>query len=313
MKYLFYKKERDDATIKNLVIKNATNELVKKIIDSYKQVQIINKDQYKSHVFKINNTTISVYKTNTIMFQGADELQEYNKWIKPTLKNKQVYNHTNTDNLNFNQFNIIGNDEVGVGDVFGPLVVTSCFLDEETYLLLQSENIVDSKKLSDFAIMKLAPILKKQVPHKTIIISNQKYNEMYLKYKNTHILKAIAHNEALIQLTNFLQTKNVKYDQIVIDQFAAENKYLQYLTDQPVIIKNNLFFKTKAEQSHLAVAIASIISRYTFLEQINKLEFTYNIVLPLGASNKVKMLAQQYKITHKDICENFIKMHFNLK
>lgn len=306
------RKRKDELIINNLVIKNATDDLVKTIINAYQQFQIINNDKYKSHIFKINNTTISVYKTNTIMFQGVDALQEYNKWVQPTLENNKIDNHSNSNNLNFQQFDIIGNDEVGVGDVFGPLIVTSCFLDQKTYLLLKAENIVDSKKLSDFAIMKLAPILKKQVPHKTIIISNQKYNEMYLKYKNTHILKAIAHNEALIQLTSFLQTQNIKYDQIVIDQFAAENKYFQYLNDQSIIIKNNLLFKTKAEQSHLAVAIASIISRYNFLEQINKLEFTYNISLPLGASNKVKILAQQYKTTLQDICENFIKLHFNL-
>lgn len=51
---------------------------------------------------------------------------------------------------------IIGCDEVGVGDYFGPLVTCACYLDNSQIEIFKKLNIKDSKKLNDEYILQIA-------------------------------------------------------------------------------------------------------------------------------------------------------------
>ena len=100
-------------------------------------------------------------------------------------------------------------------------------------------------------------------------------------------IKAYLHNKALCHLIN--KTDN-KIDKIVIDQFTPEDNYYKYLENETKVIKN-ITFITKGETHSPAVAAASIIARYSFLERFEQLGKEINIELLKGASDKVDQQA----------------------
>ena len=111
-------------------------------------------------------------------------------------------------------------------------------------------------------------------------MSNEEYNS--LPNSNLNKIKAVLHNKALFKLNN--DPKNV-HSYIVVDQFCERNLYYNYIKDEKDICRK-IWFTTKAEDKCLSVAVSSIISRYVFLQEMEKLSAKYG-ELPMGASDKV--------------------------
>ena len=101
------------------------------------------------------------------------------------------------------------------------------------------------------------------------------------------------HNKALYKLVNTIND----YQYIIVDQFAESYVYYNYLKDTANVVKNITFF-TKGEDKHLSVACASLISRYIFINEFNKLSKSVGIKLPKGAGSQVdeigKKIVEQY-------------------
>lgn len=134
----------------------------------------------------------------------------------------------------------IGSDEVGTGDYFGPIVVTSSFVDKENISWLEDLGVKDSKKLTDDKIMEIVPKIIKKIPYETMIFSNKEYNDRYSKDINLNKIKAILHNKVLSKLIQ----RCPNYDYIVVDEFAKPYVYYSYLKDSPNVVKN-ITFMTK--------------------------------------------------------------------
>ena len=77
-----------------------------------------------------------------------------------------------------------------------------------------------------------------------------------------------------------------EYDYIIVDEFAKKELYFKYLNQVPNVVRN-ITFLTKGEDKHLSVACASLISRYIFIKEFDKLSKELNIILPKGASDLV--------------------------
>lgn len=95
-------------------------------------------------------------------------------------------------------------------------------------------------------------------------------------------IKAILHNKVLVNMKN----KDYSYEKIVVDQFVYPAKYYEHIKDAKEKV-TNITFTTKAEDKCLSVAAASIISRYIFLGEMEKLSQNLNIVIPKGAGPNV--------------------------
>ena len=106
-------------------------------------------------------------------------------------------------------------------------------------------------------------------------------------------LKAILHNKVLLSLTSEIKD----YDYIVVDEFAQKYVYYNYLKESSNICRN-ITFMTKGEDKCLAVACASLISRFIFIKEFDKLGEKVDAFLPKGAGNNVndmgKQLVQKY-------------------
>ena len=102
-------------------------------------------------------------------------------------------------------------------------------------------------------------------------------------------IKSIMHNKVLYDLVN---SEKLDYDYIIVDEFAREARYYGYLEGIPNIQKG-ITFLTKAEDKNLAVAAASIISRYIFLKEFDKLSDELHIPLPKGAGKDVDTVGEE--------------------
>ena len=71
-------------------------------------------------------------------------------------------------------------------------------------------------------------------------------------------------------------------------------------------------FITKAEDKCLSVAVSSLISRYIFIKEIDKLGDKYGLFLPKGANYYVEdigiKLVEKYG---KDVLKNIAKLNFS--
>ena len=204
--------------------------------------------------------------------------------------------------------NCIGSDEAGSGDYFGPLTVCAAFVSKEHIDILRTLGVDDSKKLTDTKIIELAEQLITFIPHSLLTLNNTKYNERQALGWSQVKMKAVLHNEAIKNVTNKIDTKALDY--IVIDQFAERNVYKRYaLSDLP--FPNQTKFETKGESKSLAIAAASIISRYAFIKHMDSISKMMHFDIPKGASHKVDLIAAQiiekYNISKLD---SISKKHF---
>ena len=101
-------------------------------------------------------------------------------------------------------------------------------------------------------------------------------------------MKAILHNKVLYEL----KQKNLKYDYIVVDQFEPPKSYYNHISKSPRRVQD-IFFLTKAEDQCLSVACSSLISRYIFLKEMDKLSNELGIILPKGANPQVDAVGKK--------------------
>ncbi len=234
------------------------------------------------------DTVITMYESGKIMFQGSSADVDATMW-KEIDGQSASDNNQNKDLDKYYHCSSIGSDEVGTGDYFGPIVVTSCYVNKENIPYLESLGIKDSKKLDDNKILKIAPEIIKKIPYKSIILTNSEYNDKYNDSYNINKIKAIMHNKVLFQMVGSI---NEKYDYIIVDEFAREQRYYDYIKESPNI-QRGITFMTKAEDKNLAVACASVISRYIFIKEFDKLSDSIHIPLPKGAGSNVDTIGTE--------------------
>lgn len=181
----------------------------------------------------------------------------------------------------------IGSDEVGFGDFFGPLVVVSAYLTkaDESYLL--NNGITDSKKLDDTRILLLGHDLQTKISHVKNIVSNPKYNELISKGYNMNKMKAMLHHNVL----TLLARKTNYTGSLYFDRFTTAPKFHEYIAGMP---SAPLVSLAGGESAALSIATASVLARFYFLLEIDKLNKLYHTTLPLGAGAKVDEFAKNF-------------------
>lgn len=272
----------------NVVIK-VNDEIKEKMIEYYKDKKRDKVIPYVIFQAEEEDTVITMYESGKVMFQGTSADVDAAMWGTALENTKEKQEERKKADLKYYNCSAVGSDEVGTGDYFGPIVVTACFVDKEDIPFLESLGVGDSKKIDDDKILKIAPQIAKRIKYKSVILTNKEYNEKYNRDVNMNKIKAILHNRVLYQLVNELHPK---YDYIIVDEFAREARYYEYVSDQPAI-QRGITFLTKAEDKNNAVGCASIISRYLFLKEFDKLSDSIHIPLPKGAGHDVDSIGEE--------------------
>lgn len=266
-------------------------------------------------VAKLPNCTITAYKSGKVLFQGSGAESESSRWgsNEPSTNKKKSSDKPKSTTIysppqNISTLSIIGSDEVGTGDYFGPMTVAAAYVSNKNLSLLQELGVKDSKNLTDKQIVEIAKNIIKVIPYSLLILHNEKYNTLQESGMSQGKIKAYLHNQALNNVVEKLKPE--KADGILIDQFAQPGVYFNYLVGKSVN-KENVYFSTKAEGVHLAVAAASIIARYAFVKEFEKLSERAGFEIPKGAGQKVDMAAANLIQKHGlSSLRTFTKLHF---
>ena len=250
------------------------------------------------------DTVVTLYNSGKAVFQGISADIDANMWkemerhLNPNKKIEMTNSEDKKKKEKVKEFvdpkiyyaNTIGSDEVGTGDYFGPIVVTATYVTKKDIHFLEELGVKDSKKLTDDKILEIVPQIIKKIPYDTDMNMNK--------------VKAILHNKVLSKMVNKYQS-----DYVIVDQFAKPYVYYNYLKGTNYV--KNITFITKAEDKCLSVACASLISRFVFLKEFDKLGEKLGVSLIKGASDKVDELG--LKIINKygfDKLKDIAKLNF---
>ncbi len=284
------------------IVFKVSDNIREKMIDYYKDKRKEKTPPYAVFQAVEADTVITLYESGKVMFQGVSADVDANMWrdLEKFINNVDVDTRTNY------YFSAIGSDEVGTGDYFLPIVVSAAFVKKEDIKFLEELGVHDSKKLTDKKIMSCAPMVMKKIPYETKTISNKEYNDYHKNGVNMNKVKAILHNELLYKM----REKGFPYEKIIVDQFALPGVYYNYLKDEPNKV-TKITFLVKGEDKNLSVACASVISRYIFLKEKERLEKELGIELPKGAGPKVDEAGKEIvKLKGEDILYQISKISF---
>lgn len=273
-----------------------------KAIEYFKDKRREKTPQYAIFQADEEDTVVTLYESGSMVFQGISADIDANMWkelekhlnpgkeIKEKEKKEKKETKENPTDKKLYNATTIGSDEVGTGDFFGPIVVTSSYVTKDDISFLEELGVKDSKKLSDEKILQIVPKIIKRIPYKSFILNNNDYNKFYSEKMNMNKIKAILHNKVLVELVK--EHKDIDY--IVVDQFAEKFVYYNYLKEAKEVCRN-ITFTTKAEDKCLSVACASLISRFILIKEFDRLSKTLGIIIPKGANNIVDEVAKTIK------------------
>lgn len=284
-------------------------------MQSHYERNLIKPVPYSQFRAQKNGVTITAYTSGKVLFQGNNIEAEVNQWRSDSPSKPSASSTTKATGPvlpeGFEQWTVIGSDEVGNGSYFGALTVCAVYLPKDRIPLIKELGVKDSKMLSDTQIRDLAWQIKATVPYHLTVCQPDKYNQANLT-RNANAIKVSLHNFTLQKLLAKLteQEKN-ELEGILIDQFTPAKNYYQHLKNEDNPYKGELYFAQKGESKHLAVACASIIARDAFLESLESLGKPFGIVLPSGAGTQVDQIAMRLINRYgTDVLNKTAKLHF---
>lgn len=304
---------KDKVITKVLVVSDKTRDMMVDYFDEFKREKT---PQYAILQADDGETVVTLYQSGKAVFQGRDADLAADFWIETEKINSGSAKVTSSDDKKKDDKKVerkiplritsIGSDEVGTGDYFGPVVVTASYVKKEDVDFLIELGVKDSKKMTDADIKRVVPLVIKRVKYNTFVLGNKQYNEMY-DSMNLNKMKAVLHNKVL---SGFIDKEKYPYDYMVVDQFENPKSYYNHLSDAKFKVYN-ITFLTKAEDQCLAVACSSIISRFIFLQEMDKLSKKYGIEIPKGANDIVNEVGKEIvKKYGKEELREIAKLNF---
>ena len=310
-----FKKKKNN---NNTIVYKISDNMKEEIMEHYTPMFRDKKPPYS--VFQADDgagTVITLYESGKLMFQGISADLDYSYWrerekflnsrdIDSELKKEQEKKDKKKEELNdprFRNVSTIGSDEVGTGDYFGPIVVVASYVSKENIPFVLGLEIKDSKKITDKKVRELAPKLMQKIPYKYVMLSAESYNK---SSDNMNKIKAKMHNKALLEM----QKLNLEKSYVVVDQFCEPLIYFRYLSNDKDVFKG-ITFTPRAESKCLSVAASSIIARYIFLKEFEKIGKELNKTIPKGAGLLVDdFTSELVKEIGFDALKKYVKLNF---
>lgn len=194
---------------------------------------------------------------------------------------------------------LVGSDETGKGDYFGPLVVCAMRLEPADMDALRGGAVRDSKLVSDESVAKIAGVLRSRYPHAIARLDPPRYNELYARVRNVNELLADLHAQAIREVAR-------PGDHVLVDKFADERLLKTRLANVDV----KLHQRVRGE-AVVAVAAASIVARAVFLEALRELSDESAVDLHKGAGDPVDRSARRFVAIHgREALVRVAKLHF---
>jgi len=221
------------------------------------------KTEYELLRIKDGKISIVVYTSGKVVHNGTKESQQV---IDAILKKEKTYDY------------ILGSDEAGKGEWYGPLVVEGVALTPDLILESRRMGVRDSKSIAKPQLITLAKnLIKLKFARKLVILKPEIYNSKYKEFqsegKTLNDMLAWAHSAAIKDLLKEIKFNNAK---VVIDKFDFQKT--EYRLSNIDRTNLEIIQKTKGE-SEISVAAASIIAKYVFETNVDELNEKYAIDL----------------------------------
>jgi ribonuclease HIII len=178
---------------------------------------------------------------------------------------------------------LIGTDEVGKGEWYGPLVVACVALRPKQIVDIRGLGVRDSKELERSRLMKLAQELSRiSFTRDLLTLMPEKYNQLYKEFsfekKTLNDLLAWAHASVIRRVLAELGERRVK---ILIDKFDVEKTELRLLTTAHVSDRtpNVEIIQTASGDTEIPVSVASILAKNEFEGRVAELERKFGVRL----------------------------------
>ena len=251
--------------------------------------------------------TVNAYTSGKLLVQGRGAKEFIEFTLEPEILGEAKLGYDEVHNPEMFQPHL-GIDESGKGDFFGPLVIAGVFVDGELPRQLLDLGVKDSKQItSDNKALDLAEQIKELVTldrFNVVVISPEKYNELYVEFRNLNSLLAWGHATVIENLL----TRWPNCPRALSDKFAHESLIQRALKEhgKKIVLQQ----RTKAE-SDIAVAAASVLARAAFLTRLKYLGEKAGVTLPKGASAQVKAVAKEIVAkSGPDVLKSVCKFHF---
>jgi ribonuclease HIII len=198
---------------------------------------------------------------------------------------------------------VIGVDESGKGDFFGPLVIGALLAGDDDIPALNELGARDSKVVADQKLLRIDEELRTRFPHAVIIISPEEYNIRYARIKNLNKLLAEGHASAIAQIA-----AKYKADFAISDQFGKPELIAGELITAGCTLPHKQIVRGEAIPQ---VAAASMLARAAFLREMIRLSDRFGVKLPLGAGHIVDQAGREaVRKLGPEILSKIAKTHF---
>ncbi|MHA1137963.1 MAG: RNA-binding domain-containing protein [Candidatus Thorarchaeota archaeon] len=239
--------------------------------------------EYEEATFLLDGAKITIYTTGTVYSpHGHTKFEE--ALVKAIGQNPS---HPEYEI-------VIGQDEVGKGEIFGPMIAGSVAVTQEEASALQFAGVRDSKSLAKERIAELSKIIgSKAIAKKTISIGARRFNEMFREFKDEsqtlNDMLAWAHMTALKEVLEQLDSMGKGNSKIlvIIDEFgriSTDKKLSEVIKKRDI----KVIQEPRAEDLSAAVASASILAKSIRNTEMDKL--AKEIGVPLDKRNISEIL-----------------------
>ncbi len=136
-----------------------------KVMNHYASSKVVRNAPGVVFAAKTPDTAITAYKSGKVLFQGAGASREAARWGETKTKASSAKPKTTGDTLpaDLARRSVVGSDETGTGDFFGPVTVAACYVRADQIELVQELGVKDSKQLTDDLMRKSRPIYKQHL------------------------------------------------------------------------------------------------------------------------------------------------------
>jgi ribonuclease HIII len=308
----FINQKAEENLLANVVLLLNMNQILE-MKDYYHKFLVEKLPQGSVFSAKTPRCVITAYTSGKVLFQGADSAAEADRWggesAAVTSSGSAPSRAKGNVPPGIGSMSAIGSDEVGTGDFFGPITVVAAYVMKEQIPLLKELGVRDSKDLNDEKIAAIAKDIKNVVTFSLLTLKNEKYNQLQRSGMSQGKMKAILHNQAILNVLEKISPEVP--EAVLIDQFVEKDTYYRHLQGQKAVARENVYFSTKAEGVHIAVAAASILARYAFVQYMDKLGEAAGITIPKGAGAHVDEAAAKLILSKgREVLPGFVKMHF---
>ncbi|MEO2083883.1 MAG: ribonuclease HIII [Desulfurobacteriaceae bacterium] len=241
---------------------------------------------YAKYRFRLDKAIVTIYNSGSVTVGG-----------KETKRVKELITETA---LKGNEGIIVGCDEAGKGEIFGPLVIACIYGNDKCLKKLLEIGVKDSKKLKKEKIKKLSEEIKESCNGVVRILTPSEYNKLYKKFRNLNKLMEEMYFEILKKIS-----KKVKPEKVIVDKLSRgiEEKLKKTFPDVHFEVV------TKGEENPF-VAAAAIVAKGERLKWMEKASGFLGAEIPEGnvRNEYIKILT----LIPEEERFKFIKEHFNI-